>query len=226
MTGLIGRLVFKAALSLVLAASALTAKESSVTSEFGVASKYVFRGLELAETVVHPSLEFGWGDFYAGIWAAIPLEGRDAPDDFADEYDFYAGYGLALTDKLALDLGATRYYYPDGGSTTEAYVGLAAELGTFSPSAYLYNDFDLDVWTFELSSGVALPLEGFPIEASFFLGRSEDEGSGYLYYGVDLSYPVEVQGVGNVTFGLSFSDHDLDSGFKGRHLFGGVALSF
>ena len=52
------------------------AEEYTINVDLTFDTKYVFRGTQLADDVFHPSVEFAQGDFYAGIWAALPIENR------------------------------------------------------------------------------------------------------------------------------------------------------
>ena len=223
-----GRSACYAILTLCLCASPLSsAQEYSLTMEQGVASKYVFRGIELGDDTLHPAVEFSQGDFYAGAWGALPLGNKGWPEGFVDEYDFYAGYGWALDERTALDVGGTYYRYPgENGDSFEGFVGVKREMGTFTPSLYLYRDFDLDTLTVELSTDLALPLDVLPFETSFFVGRVEARRSGdYSYFGADFVYPIEFNDSTKLSFGLHYSDHDLGRGIPGNHLYGSASLA-
>jgi hypothetical protein len=75
----------------LLASLSLRAEESSISATVDVtyASKYVFRGVELADGTLMPSVEIGYGNFAAGIWSAQPVT-----SNIDNEIDFYgARYG-------------------------------------------------------------------------------------------------------------------------------------
>lgn len=191
--------------------------------EATVSSRYVFRGLKAAEFTVHPAAELAAGNFYGGVWAALPLEGKGAPDRFLEEYDFYVGHGWALSDKVGLDVGATRYTYSGADDSTEAYVGFFAELGTVNPSLYLYNDFDLDTTTVEATATAAVPLQGFPFEATARLGRVEGDDD-YTYYGLDLVYPIALSDLAKLSLGLHYSGNDFGAAQPDDHLYASAAV--
>jgi uncharacterized protein (TIGR02001 family) len=137
----------KATLLLCLFASALglrgaeAAPSYSVTVDFPYASKYVFRGVQYAKESLQPSVELASGNFYAGVWTNQPIT-----DNLDNEIDFYAGYGLPLSDTVKLDFGATVYYYPEAdtsvydSNTFEGYIGLTGSVSGYSPGVYAYYD--------------------------------------------------------------------------------------
>lgn len=201
-------------------------QESKLVAEVSLGSMFVDRGLQLGDLTWHPSIEWSSGDAYLGLWTAMPLEHKGSPDHYNEEYDVYGGYGWALTSDLALDVGFTHYGLADHPDTFEIYAGLSKELGTFSPAFYIYRDFDLKTLTIELSSGVALPLDGFPGEVGLYAGHVDyDEGPGYTYYGVDLIYPVELGKGMRCEIGLHFADNDIGLGVPDSRIYGSTAFS-
>lgn len=212
--------------SLALFSVSVLAQESSITSELALATKFVDRGLQLGDTTFHAAIEYSQNDVYGGIWSAIPLENTGAPDFFEDEYDFYGGYGWALNEGTALDVGATYYYLPDGESTFEAYVGIYAELGSVTPSLYLYNDFDLDTTTIEAILDVDLPQLVVPVDFRLFGGQVEIDGGGdYSYYGADVVYPLEVGDQMSLDLGLHYVDNSIGAIVSDNNLFGSATFT-
>ncbi|EDY82427.1 hypothetical protein VDG1235_2049 [Verrucomicrobiia bacterium DG1235] len=193
------------------------------TLEAAISSIYVDRGLEMADLTWHPSLELSQGNVYGGLWAALPLENRSRPETIGDQYDVYAGYGWAAGDKLAIDLGGTLSFTDGFDETFEGYVGLVGEFGTFSPSIYIYNDFDLDAFTVEASTSVAVPLDVFPFQATIRAGLVEADVD-YRYYGLDLLYPVELGPSSRLLLGLHYSDNDFGAGMPDNSLYGSAAV--
>ena len=104
------------------------AEEYTINVDLTFDTKYVFRGTQLADDVFHPSVELAQGDFYAGVWAAQPIENRGAPEEWTDEVDFYVGQGWALGEKTSLDIGAAHYYFPTGKDSTEPFIGVTREI--------------------------------------------------------------------------------------------------
>ena len=205
----------------------LLAQDSGVTVDATFATKYVDRGIQYGDDTWHPTVELYSDDFYAGVWAALPLENRGYPEYYDDEYDFYAGYGWALNNDTALDLGATYYHFPnDGEDSLEAYLGLSREFGTFTPSFYIYKDFDLETLTYRLGTDFALPLKAVPFEMSVYVGRVEaDEDDSYNYYGADVLYPIVLNDATSISLGLHFADHDLGMELPDSHLYGTASFT-
>lgn len=154
------KLIALGAVALVSASTAGAQSELSVTTSFTYETAYMFRGVKLAENTYFPSIDVSYDAFYAGVWAALPVDTRTD-----NEVDFYAGYGLQLSELMSLDLGATYYTYPsstdkffDGDvNTLEFYAGLAFEV-PYSPAFYVYYDIDVEAFTFELSAGHSIEI--------------------------------------------------------------------
>lgn len=209
----------------VVSSNSVAAGEFS--TEAGFQSAYLNRGLKTAEFTWFPSVEFVENDFYAGAWAALPLEKKGSPNLYSDEIDFYAGYGWAVGEKWALDLGGIHHQVSNGENSNEAYLGLFGELGTISPTFYLYNDLDKNEWALEAAATVAVPLQGFPFEATGRLGFIDGDVD-YSYFGVDLIYPVELSDNASLSLGLHYDDNDFGFGVSDSNLYGSasVRLSF
>ncbi|MBN1402940.1 MAG: hypothetical protein JW942_00535 [Opitutales bacterium] len=210
--------------ALALGAASVTAQEVatttapaiSVTSSFGYESEYVFRGVQLADAIITPSIDVAYGDFYAGLWFAVPVEHQDV---YVNEMDFYVGYSTAISSLLTIDAGATRYAYDevigdffDKSNTLEGYVGISADV-LLNPSVYAYYDIDLDVFTTEVSIGHSIALnDKFSADLGLSGGyATEDDGDAdYFFYGAtaDLSYAINDSS--SVGFGARFSGSDED----------------
>lgn len=202
----------------------------SLSLDLTFASDYVFRGVQLADNTLHPSLEFGYDDFYAGVWAATPIDNRSSAG-YIDEYDLYVGYGWALSDTMQLDAGVTHYYYPEANSTTEGYVGLNFDLEGFTPGVYVYRDIDLDTWTYQLNLGYSMPLEtaGTSLDLSAFVGRVDpDDFVHYTYYGASAVMPFALNDNTTLSVGLHYAHNDLGPTIENDHFFGtvGVTMGF
>jgi hypothetical protein len=193
--------------------SAVSAQDMSVTATVGAESLYVFRGVQLANSISTTAIDVAYGDFYFGAWAAFPitrstLDGVE-PDN---EIDYYAGYGFALNDVLSLDAGFTYYTYPNAadflksGNTFETYVGMSFEL-PFSPSVYGYYDFDLKNWTFEASAGESWEVaDNTSFDMGVFLGHVlVDGGQNYTYYGATTGVTYSFTENASFSVGLNWS---------------------
>lgn len=199
----------------VLAGSSVRAQEASsysITLDFPYVSEYVFRGISYAEDAVQPSIEFAMGDFYAGIWTSLPITNQ-----YTNEFDFYAGYGVALSDSWALDLGATYYYYPEtpsGDEQFEPFVGLTGEIGGgYSASFYAYYETEFEVFTYQGSLGYSIPLTDIvSLDLSGTLGYVDpDTGSdSYTYWGAGAVITYALTGSASAYLGVNYASHDLD----------------
>lgn len=166
------------------------AQELSISTTVAWESDYVFRGVGLAEEYFAPAIDISYGDFYAGIWAALPVD-----SEFGNEVDYYAGYGFGLSETVSADVGFTYYTYPDAGddffdsdvNTFEIYGGVSFE-APLSPAAYVFYDFDLEALTLELSGGHSVEVsEKGTVDLTGFLGYVDADGFDWYYYGLGAS---------------------------------------
>ena len=207
-----------AAVTAGLSLRAEEAKTSySVTLDFPYATKYVFRGVQLARQSLQPSLEVASGNFTAGIWANQPIT-----DNTDNEIDFYAGYSTALNDAWKIDTGLCLYYYPELDKSTgadkttwEPYIGVVGTVGGFAPGVYLYYDATLKVYTYQGQVGYSIALEpaGASLDFSAALGRVDPKsGSGYTYYSLDASVPFKLSEKGTFTIGVNYTHNNIAGG--------------
>lgn len=189
----------------------------SVTVDFPYATKYLFRGVQLAEGSFQPSVEVAAGDFTVGLWTSQPLT-----SNIDNEVDLYAGYSVSLNDAWSVDTGLTMYYYPELDSSTgldrttwEPYVGLVGEVGGFSPGVYLYYDTTLKIYTYQGQLGYSIALEpaGASLDFSASLGRVDPKsGSGYTYYSLGLAVPFKLSESGTFTIGANYTHNNISGG--------------
>lgn len=117
---------------LAVAASALmtSAAHADVAFNMGLATDYVFRGIDqttgFSEGQAFGGADVTAGSFYAGVWASNT--GPHAAQFF--EYDLYAGWKPTL-GPVALDLGVIYYGYTD----TDDTFGDESELSTYELKA-------------------------------------------------------------------------------------------
>lgn len=198
-------------------ASAIAADESassySVTVDFPFVSKYVFRGVEVSEEAAQPSVEVTAGNAYFGVWSSIPIKDSQKA---TRELDLYAGYNIALSETIKLDAGATYYYYPEAPTgwvdhSLEGYLGVNLTAGGFTPSFYVYRDFDLDVWTLQGSLGYSIPVPdmGTSLDWTATLGLSRpDDSESWTYFSVGLNVPFKVTEKFKITAGANYTIND------------------
>jgi uncharacterized protein (TIGR02001 family) len=210
------------------------APELSVSATFGWESKYVFRGVQLAEEILTPSVDVSYGGAYVGIWAAMPMDhvaSSSSEDGYLNEIDFYAGYGMNLTDILSIDVGATYYSYPSvqeelfgSVNTLEGYAGIAAEV-LLSPAVYAYYDFDLEISTFEGSIGHSFALaENVSLDLGAYVGIAilnpedpeegeEEADDSSVYYGATADISYAIRETSSLTFGVRWAGNSVDDSF-------------
>lgn len=216
-----------AAFADVAAPAATTAKSYSVTLDNTIASEYIFRGLEVADTTFHPSVEIAYGDLYAGVWGALPFNNNAGAD--YKEFDFYTGYGFALNDVWKLDAGVTHYYYGDTATlrdTTEFYLGVNGKVSVLTTSVYGYYDIDLQAATFIASAGYSVALEklGTSLDFTATLGyvdvgeNPSAESADYTYWGLGVAVPYKLSETATVTAGVSYTNGNRNSTINGLAL--------
>jgi len=218
---------------MMVAAAGLQAADDpvSVTVDATYETKYLFRGVQLADDSFHPSVEVSSGDFYAGVWGNIAFGSYSKfPDN--REWDIYFGKNIALSDIATLDVGLTYYWYPEvpassTGSTTEVYVGMNWDVQGFSPGLYAYYDFTLKAWTLQTSIGTSIPLErlGASLDLSAGLGHVDGDGFNYTYWSLGASVPVKLSEKSTITIGGTFASHDI-SGLDDNNLTGSLSYTF
>ncbi len=214
-----------------VAASSASAGEIGIETTVGFESRYVFRGVQFAETSIQPAINLSYGNFYGGAWFNLPIGDDDlVVTPGGEELDLFAGYSVAMDDTFTLDVGFTYYTFPDaasgffdlfeedgdglGANTFEVFLGVSAE-APLSPSFYVYHDFNFDTTTFEGSISHSFPLAE---KVSFDLGGAvgyvvdDDAGGDYLYGSgsADISYAVTDKG--SVYAGVRFGGSDIAGG--------------
>ena len=214
-------------LALATAASPAVAEELSFSTSLAFESRYVFRGIEFAESSVQPAVDIAYGNWYVGAWASLPIGDDDVA--FGDELDLYAGYSASLSETVSFDVGVTYYTFPDaqsgffdtfsessgsGANTVEVFAGLSFD--TFlAPSLYVYRDFNFNTVTLEGSGGYSFPLSEV---TSFDLGGSigyvidDDAGGDYVYGAAtaDVSYALSDDAA--ISAGVRYGGSDIAGG--------------
>lgn len=225
-----------AVLSAGVSAQAQEANALSVTVDVTVVSDYVFRGVHLDSTAVQPSIEFTYGDFYAGVWHS---NGVSNSKFFDSETDLYIGYGFAINETFSLDVGVTQYTYAGAGApsdTTEFYAGISADV-LLSPSFYYYYDTVLETSSYIGSIGYSLPVDAInaslDFSASFgWIQIPSAFGGDYTYGSVGVSIPYALSETATFTIGGEYvrndtrllgTNNDRKYGFVGS---AGISIGF
>lgn len=219
-------------LAAAITGGSLSAQEESaysITVDFPYVSEYVFRGIKYAEDSIQPSIEFAVDDLYAGIWTNQPVTGGTA-----NEFDFYMGYGVSLSDTWALDFGFTYYYYPEtptGDEQFEPFVGVSGDLGSgLSATAYYYYETEFEASTFQVGLGYTVEVSdstSVDLAADYgFVGISG--GGDYSYWSLSGTYNVALNDTASTYAGLVYADNDIGGGADDSFVYfiGGVSLGF
>lgn len=185
-----------------LAPSPAIAEGVTVNGSLTFASRYMSDGLpKTTGAALQPSVELGFGDFYAGLWASNmsqSLAGQDA------EVDLSVGYRKSFGN-LGVDLGYVRYYYfgPDVNCCGEV-VGLfswAPTEGTELGMRLAY-DPNTKVSNLSVSAGHKIS-ERFGVEAA--AGRVANDHS---YWQVGGNYALNE----STELQLAWHDTNVDKG--------------
>lgn len=138
-----------------------------------VVSQYMFRGLRLSGPAFQPTLEYGYGDVTAGLWASVPLD--DAVPGVSDpEIDLYGSHTTAINAATTIVVGATWYTFPEADRSAGAYkmtfepsLALNYTIDGFRLTPKVYYDVTLEGITAELGAFYALPLQRLGTELDF-----------------------------------------------------------
>lgn len=210
------------------------AEELGISTTIGFESRYVFRGIQFAETSFQPSINLSYGNFYGFAWSNLPI----GDDDFVvtpggEELDLVVGYSAPLNDMFTYDVGLTYYMFPDamsgffdlyredgdgrGSNTLEPYIGFT--FSTFlTPKIYFYRDFNWDTFTIQGAVTHSFPLTedwSFDLTGVLAYVFDDDPGGDYLY------------GTGSANFTWAFSDDSsvyLGARFGGSDIAGGSII--
>ena len=218
------------------AATSAHAESIEVSTTVGFESRYIFRGVQFAETSFQPAINLSYGNFYGGIWANLPV----GDDDFVvtpggEELDLFAGYGFDLNEFIALDVGVTFYTFPNaasgfldlfsegaaeamnpdpGTNTVEAYAG-ASFNAPLSPSLYVYRDFHFNTVTLQGDVSHSIPLAektSFDLSGSLGYVIDDDDGLDYLYGAASADVAYAISDHGSIAAGVRYGGSDIDGG--------------
>ena len=96
------------AIAAFLAAFSSLKAETEMSASIGYDSKYIFRGVALADESMTVSIDAEFDSAYLGMWTNQPITGN-----FDNEFDFYGGLGFDVAEGISMDVGGTLYYYPN-----------------------------------------------------------------------------------------------------------------
>lgn len=230
-------------LMMAMAGTAMTANTAihaeetsphSVSSNVGLFSSYVFRGIDYTDEDVALQGGFDYAHdsgWYAGVWASSLEEGLNVGNSI--EVDFYGGYYHQLTDDIGIDVGLLQFYYPDRKKyngedfdTTEVYLAASWKWFTAKYSRTLTDwgginnkSAGIDGYAngdtkgteyYELNFDYGLPM-GFNLTAH--IGRLNVENYGdfdYTDYLIGISKDLTIAGAEGWTVGVNYTDTNAD----------------
>lgn len=104
-------LVGTLAAAVMAGATASAMADDGLAASAGVASAYLWRGIDLGDgsAAVSGDIHYSMAGAYAGVW------GSSGDSALGSEYDLYAGYALALGG-LGIDLSVWNYNYSDSAT--------------------------------------------------------------------------------------------------------------
>lgn len=189
-------------------------------------SQYMFRGVRLGGVSLQPSVEYGYGDFAAGLWANFPIKDK-VPGVSDPEFDLYGSYTTAINDATTFVTAFTWYNYPDADKSAGFYKS------TFEPSVAvnftipgagvkltpkLYYDFGLKGPTAEFTAFYAFPLKDAGTELDFTAtvgtykwksaaaNTSPDIKNWGDYWLVGVAAPFQLSKTAKLTVGWAYTD--------------------
>lgn len=217
-------------IAVLASAAAAKAEDLSISTTVAFESRYMFRGVQFAETSFQPAVSLSYGGFYANAWLNLPVGDDDlVVTPGGEELDLVFGYSTELNEAVSVDIGVTYYMFPDvmsgffdtldeedgaGANTLEPYVGVSFAL-PLSPSVYFYRDFMFDTFTLQGSASHSFPLsEKLSFDLGGVLGYviDDDDGADYLYghASADLSYAFSEKS--SIYLGARYGGSDIDGG--------------
>lgn len=169
-------------------APAAYAQDISVSTGVDYVTEYVFRGTAFGGASVQPFVEASTGNFTVGGWFSTAI-GEDSAAA-GDEFDLYVGYSVPLESSISLDLGATYYHFPQGGSFLSTNDGgsgsyeVSASVGfgdvPLAPSVTAYYDFTFEAFTLEGGIGHSVALgESQSLDLGLTVGLVDVDGGSY-----------------------------------------------
>ena len=201
----------------------------SVDTSLAFESRYVFRGIQFAETSFQPGIELGKDGFYVGAWANLPVGDDDGIFGTAgEELDLYGGYSTTIAEGVDLDLGITYYTFPalasgfgdlfdeddgTGTNTLEAYLGFSFDV-PLAPSFYVYRDFNFETVTLEGSAGYSFPVAektSFDVGAAAGYVLDDDAGADYFYGSVSADFVYAASDSAAVTAGVRYGGSETSA---------------
>jgi hypothetical protein len=211
---------------------AAPSSELGATIGVGYDTKYMFRGVDFGDNLVHSTLELELPltdivSLTIGAWYG------DVTDSSFSELDLYTSLGIDL-GAVSLSVGYTYYYFPDASDGAhEPNVGIGTSFGPVSVDLGFYADSEADAGDFGYYSALEVNYAtdfGGPVGLE--LGALVSYG--WNYYGVDdwnnvqisAGLPISLTDRATLTpyIAYSWALDGLDAVGQDDEIFGGVAL--
>jgi uncharacterized protein (TIGR02001 family) len=219
------------AVAVSLSSAPAFAEPLSVSASLGFESRYVFRGVQYAETSLQPAVTLTKDGIHVGAWFNLPVGDDDGvvPAN-GEELDLVVGYSTPLGDFATLDVGLTYYVFPEamsgfgdfyeedgdglGINTLEPYVSLAFD-APLAPTIVLYRDFMYDTFTLQATAAHSFPLAGKTrFDLAGMIGYVIDDaiGADYLYGVASAGFAYQFSETSKVHAGGRYGGSDLAGG--------------
>jgi uncharacterized protein (TIGR02001 family) len=208
------------------------ASPHTITSNVGVVSNYVFRGI--AQSAGNPAIQGGMdyahsSGFYAGLWGSnvswIADSGAVATGSVTLELDTYLGYKGAISDTVTYDVGFVRFNYLGDYTATPGFAKAdtaevyAAVSYKFLTAKYSYSVLDQFLTVLdakgtnylELNASYTIPDTSYTLSAH--VGKQTYKGSVAPVTATYTDYKVGVaKDFSGYVLGLSYTDTDAEDG--------------
>ncbi len=219
------------AAAILLSTSPAFAGDATISAALGFESRYVFRGVQFAETSIQPSVTIAKDGFHLGAWFNLPIGDDDGVNSvFGEELDLVVGYSRPVASFLTIDAGLTFYVFPEadsgffdfyeedgdglGSNTLEPYVSFAFT-APLSPVVTLYRDFMYDTFTVQATGGHKFPITGtttFDVGGLVGYVIDDDMGTDYLYGVANAGFSYQVSEKSAISAGVRYGGSDLAGG--------------
>ncbi|MEQ8180024.1 MAG: TorF family putative porin [Amphiplicatus sp.] len=211
------------------AATSAQAGDVGVSTTLGFESRYMFRGIQFAQSSFQPAVTVSLDGFYVSAWANLPVGDEDLTSFGGEEIDVIGGYSGSFNDFISYDIGVTYYTFPNlddgffdtydedagtGANTLEPYIGLSFT-APLSPKIYFYRDFMFDTFTVQGSLSQSFPLSGgFSLDLSGSVGYviDDDDGADYLYGQASANVSYAIGESSSIYAGARFGGSDIAGG--------------
>lgn len=220
-----------AALATTAISTSASAETLQVSTTVGFESRYLFRGVQFAETSFQPAINLSYGNFYLNAWLNLPIGDDDlVVTPGGEELDLVAGYSFPVSSVVSADIGVTYYTFPDlasgffdlyeedgdglGANTIEPYIGLSFDI-PLSPSVYIYHDFNFDTTTFQVNASHSIPLaEKTSFDLGGYIGYVVDDtgGTDYVYGTASANVTYAISDNGSIYTGVRYGGSDIPGG--------------